>query len=185
MNIYAKENLSTEQPPPRQETRLSGGNSDEKRARRVEMPPRQRTQEINGSALLNIRLPKESRLRKPREFQRVYVKGKRFEGRYMTVFILPSKTEFQRLGITASKKAIGNAVQRNRAKRLLRETFRLSKAELNELNTKFDWVLNARRSLLKVKLEKPLEEFQQIIAKVKIIEPEINKGEENVKAEAK
>ena len=101
----------------------------------------------------------------------------------MTIFIVSSETEFQRLGITASRKAIGNAVQRNRAKRLLREAFRLNKIELNELDTKFDWVLNARRGLLKVKLEKPLEEFRQIIAKVK--SSELNKGEENVEAQAK
>ncbi len=122
-------------------------------------------------------------MRKPSEFRRVYAEGKRFEGRFITVFITPSGGEFQRLGITASKKAVGNAVQRNRAKRLLREAFRLSRAELNELSMKFDWVLNARRSLLRVKLEKPLEEFRQIVAKVK--NSELNKGEENVKAKAK
>jgi len=122
-------------------------------------------------------------LRKPSEFRRVYAEGKRFEGRFVTIFIMPSGGEFQRLGITASKKAVGNAVQRNRAKRLLREAFRLSRTELNELSTKFDWVLNARRSLLRVKLEKPLEEFRQIIAKVK--DSELNKGEGNVKAKAK
>ena len=66
----------------------------------------------------------------------------------MTVFFMPSDTEFQRLGITASKKAIGNAVMRNRSKRLLREAFRLSKLELGELETKYDWVINARRNLL-------------------------------------
>jgi ribonuclease P protein component len=122
-------------------------------------------------------------LRKPGEFRRVYENGRRFEGRFMTVFIVPSETDFQRLGITASKKAVGNAVNRNRAKRLLRETFRLSKAELNEFDGKFDWVLNARRSLLKVKLEKPLEEFRQIVAKVK--NSDLNKGEEIVEAQAK
>ncbi len=122
-------------------------------------------------------------MRKPSEFRRVYAEGKRFEGRFITVFITPSGGEFQRLGITASKKAVGNAVQRNRAKRLLREAFRLSRAELNELSMKFDWVFNARRSLLRVKLEKPLEEFRQIVAKVK--NSELNKGEENVKAKAK
>jgi len=59
----------------------------------------------------------------------------------------------------------------------------LSKAELNEFDGKFDWVLNARRSLLKVKLEKPLEEFRQIVAKVK--NSDLNKGEEIVEAQAK
>ncbi len=183
MNNYAAKNISTEQPPPCQKARFSRTNGDQERTRRDKTPPGERTQTINGSPLLDFRLLKENRLRKPGEFRRVYEHGKRFEGRFMTVFIVPSKTAFQRLGITASKKAVGNAVKRNRAKRLLREAFRLNKAELNELDIKFDWVLNARRSLLKVKLEKPLEEFRQIAAKVK--NSELNKGEENVEAKAK
>ena len=183
MNNYATENLSTKQPPPCQETRLSGENGDQERTRRYQTPPSQRTQKINGQTLLDFRLPKENRLRKPREFRLVYENGRRFEGRFMTVFIVLSETDFQRLGITASKKAVGNAVNRNRAKRLLREAFRLSKRELNEFDRKFDWVLNARRSLLKVKLEKPLEEFRQIVAKVK--NSDLNKGEEIVEAQAK
>ena len=167
---YAKENLSTKQSSPCQETRLSGANGDQERTRRYQTPPGKRTQEINGSPLLNFCLPKDSRLRKPAEFRRVYENGKRFEGRFMTVFILPSETSFQRFGVTASKKMSNKAHDRNRAKRLLREAFRLSAAELARLNTKFDWVINARRSLLKVKLAEPLAEFRQIIAKVKIYE---------------
>lgn len=100
----------------------------------------------------------------------------------MTVFILPSDTEMHRVGITASKKAIGNAVQRNRVKRLLRETFRLSRAELDMVPVKYDWVLNARRSLLKVKLEAPLAEFRGIVAKV-VKELEVNTGESDVNSE--
>lgn len=185
MENYGKEeeNLSTEQSPPRKETRFSLAYEDKIGAQRDQTPQIERTQEINAVPLLNFGLPKENRLRKPREFQAVYKKGKRIEGRFMTVFIVPSETSFQRLGITASKKAIGNAVQRNRAKRLLREAFRLSKLELSDLNVNYDWVLNARRYLLKVKLEKPLEEFRQIVAKVR--ELELNKGEESVVSEAK
>lgn len=123
-------------------------------------------------------MPKENRLRKPKEFRLVYAEGKRFDGKYMSAFIIPNQSR-HRIGITASKKAIGNAVQRNRAKRLLRETFRLNKQELNELNGKYDWVLNARRNLLFVKLEKPLQDFQQIIEKVKNSELEIAKGEQD------
>lgn len=172
---YAKENIPTEQPSPREETRISRAHGHQERPRSFKTPPGERTQEINGSALLNFRLPKSGRLRKPAEFKRVYGSGKRFDGRFMTVFIMPSGTDAQRLGITASKKISTKAHDRNRAKRLLREAFRLNKAELDELVTKFDWVLNARRSLLQVKLEKPLEEFRQIIAKVKIFESQ--KGE--------
>ena len=173
MNNYAKTNISTEQPPPSEETRIQSQNGDQERTRRFETPPRQGTQSIDGQTLLNYRLPKDERLRKPAEFRVVYAEGKRFDGRLLTVFILPSETSFQRVGITASKKISNKAHDRNRAKRLLREAFRLSKGDLAELETKFDWVLNARRGLLKVKLDKPLEEFRLILAKIKKFEAEI------------
>ena len=163
---YAEENISTEQPPPRQEARLSRKDGDEERPSRDQTPPSEGPQAINGSPLLGSGFPKETRLRKRAEFLRVYDKGVRFEGRFMTVFILPGNQEIHRVGVTATKKAIGNAVQRNRAKRLLRESFRLSCQELETVETKYDWVLNARRNILLAKLEKPLTEFRQIIAKV-------------------
>jgi ribonuclease P protein component len=164
---YAEENISTKQPPPREKARLSGKDGDQERPRRAQTPPRQGTQEINSPPLLGFSLPKEARLLKRADFLRVYEHGKRFEGRFMTVFILPNDRKFHRLGVTATKKAIGKAHDRNRAKRLLREAFRLSPAELGVLGEKSDWVLNARRSLLRVRLDKPLTEFRAIIERVK------------------
>ena len=163
---YAEENLSTKQPPAREKARLQGANGDEKRPGRLETTPRQGSQAPDGSTLLRFDLPKETRLAKRAEFLRVYEQGRRIEGRFMTVFILPNGGDLQRLGVTATKKAIGKAHDRNRAKRLLRESFRLSRNELDKISVKYDWVVNARRSLLDVRLAKPLDEFRRIIARV-------------------
>ena len=173
---YAEENISTKQPSTRQKTRLSREDGDQERTSRPETPEGQRPQAPDGSALLSFRLPKEARLRTRAEFLKVYESGSRYEGRFMTVFILPTRNRAHRLGITASKKAIGKAHDRNRAKRLLRESFRLSRTELDAILVKYDWVLNARRSLLKVKLEKPLLEFRQIAEKVKLGEDQLPQG---------
>lgn len=164
---YAEENVSTEQPPPREKARFQGEDGDQERPRGVETPQGEGPQAPDGSSLLiSFDLPKEARLAKRAEFLRVYESGSRIEGRFMTVFLLPNNKGRHRVGITATKKAIGKAHDRNRAKRLLRESFRLSRAELDRVETKFDWVLNARRNILWVKLEKPLDEFRGIVARI-------------------
>jgi ribonuclease P protein component len=126
-------------------------------------------------------LPKTCRIAKSAEFRLVYGEGKRFDGRFMTLFLRPSPINLHRLGVTASKKGIGKAHERFRAKRLLREAFRLSRIELDELSGKYDWVLNAKRGLLKVKLENPLQDFRQLIESVRNSELELNKGEADAK----
>lgn len=107
-----------------------------------------------------------SKLRKSAEFRSVYEGGKRFDGRLMTAFVRHNELDGHRLGITASKRVARRAVDRNRMKRLLREMFRLSGATLQGLELPYDWVLNAKRSLLKVKLADSLADFQRIVAAV-------------------
>ena len=105
-------------------------------------------------------------LRDSGEFQHVYRNGKRYDGVFITVFVLENDALNHRLGVTASKRALGKAVQRNRAKRLLRETFRSNEPSLSALTKNYDWVLNAKPAVLDHKLIAPRQEFAGIIEKV-------------------
>lgn len=66
-------------------------------------------------------------IRSRRDFQRAYTSGRRVGGRFMTVFVLATRLDVGRLGIAATRK-LGDAVRRNRAKRLVRELYRRNKA---------------------------------------------------------
>lgn len=105
-------------------------------------------------------------LRRSSQFQMVYRNGRRYEGSLITAFVLPNNLSHNRFGITASRKAIGNAVQRNRARRLLRETFRLKESLLSDLHEKYDWVFNAKRKLPSLKVDAAFEEFEKVVLRV-------------------
>jgi len=84
--------------------------------------------------------PKQYRLLRRLEFQRVYTQGQRRSASLCTVFYRPNGLVQTRLGITVPKR-VGTAVVRNRIKRRIREVFRLHR---QELPGGWDLVLNPR-----------------------------------------
>jgi len=68
-------------------------------------------------------ISRSERIGRRADFQEIYKRGIRLGGRFMTLFVLPNSLETARLGIAATQK-LGDAVRRNRAKRLVRELFR-------------------------------------------------------------
>ena len=88
----------------------------------------------------------DQRIRRRADFQRVYERGARVHSRYVTVFILANELDVSRLGIAATKK-LGGAVQRNRAKRLIRHVFRR-----NNIAPGYDIVVIPKRELLDASL---------------------------------
>ena len=63
-------------------------------------------------------------LKKTKDFQNVYRRGKSYANRYLVMYVLPNQTERNRLGISVSKK-VGNSVIRHHLTRLIRESYRL------------------------------------------------------------
>lgn len=83
----------------------------------------------DATRIIDRRLRKEERLRKKRDFERVFEGGAAFHGKNLTAYTLPNSLGFSRIGIVTGKK-VGRAVERNRIRRLLRECFRLNKVLL-------------------------------------------------------
>jgi ribonuclease P protein component len=69
------------------------------------------------------RFPQSARLRRRREFQRVFTEGRKAVGPSFVCFVRRPGDRGRRLGITVSRK-VGGAVERNRVKRLIREVYR-------------------------------------------------------------
>jgi ribonuclease P protein component len=70
------------------------------------------------------RIGREHRLRLSRDFVRVKGQGTALRGRHCLVVVCAAAGEPTRVGFVASKRGVGNAVQRNRARRRLREIVR-------------------------------------------------------------
>ncbi|GBR77472.1 ribonuclease P [Candidatus Termititenax dinenymphae] len=95
------------------------------------------------------------------DFQTVYETGRKQVSRSFVLFYLPH-AEF-RYAVVASKKTIGNAVHRNRAKRLLRELVRSTAAPLLSGRQAGYLTLVARAAVLKTGLEQMKEELAKCL----------------------
>lgn len=81
------------------------------------------------------------------EFRRVYKRGRSFVNSAVVIYILKNRKKINRVGITTSKK-IGNAVVRNRSRRIIREAF-MQLEEKMPLGYDFIFVARGRTGSLK------------------------------------
>lgn len=77
---------------------------------------------------------RESRLLTPEHFQQVFAKPLRFGSSHITILIKENSDKRNRLGLAIAKKRVKLAVQRNRIKRQVRESFRLNQHNLPHID---------------------------------------------------
>jgi ribonuclease P protein component len=104
---------------------------------------------------------KQERLLKRSDFVNLNRSGKRVYTRHFIIIRKRNELGITRLGVTAGKK-VGNAVRRNRIKRLIREFFRLHKALFPQ---GYDIAIIAKKDASNLDLGRVEEELGQIVSK--------------------
>ena len=82
------------------------------------------------SAVTESRFPRSARLLTAAEYAGVFRKNRRFSDRYWTVLFRSDAPGQARLGLAIAKKRAKRAVDRNRIKRVARESFRFHQQQL-------------------------------------------------------
>lgn len=96
--------------------------------------------DASGSHSSRLGYPRAARLLARADFEAVYRRGRRRSSQSFVVFCLPNGRASSRFGVSV-KRALGNAVRRNRIRRRLREMVRLARPEIA---TGWDIVIHPR-----------------------------------------
>ncbi len=105
-------------------------------------------------------------LKKDSDFRKVYKYGKSFANRHLVMYILENKLESSRVGISVSKK-IGNAINRNKVRRRIKESYRLNIDE--NVKNGYDIVFIARIGIKEAQYKDIEKSMLNIVKKANIL----------------
>ena len=113
-----------------------------------------------GASAPSLSFPRARRLRKPGDFKRVYAGGRRSGNEYFTVNTQRNEFNAARLGMSVAVRTLGGAVERNRMRRVIRESFRLNQSMLPPMDIIIG-VRSAARAAEPARLRASLERIWQ------------------------
>ena len=109
-------------------------------------------------------------LKKNELFLQVYKKGKRAHHKNYILYYLPNKLNCNRLGIKTGKKLAG-AVQRNRIRRLVKESYRLLESEIK---TGYDFIFVAKDGALTAdSLNETMKAMTYLVNTARLFQPAV------------
>ena len=102
------------------------------------------------------------------QFRAVYDSGHSVGGKYIVLFCMENSLGINRLGITVSKK-VGNSVVRNRARRVIRESYRLMEMGCAQKYAQgYDFIVLARKPVVTVGLVDVMAELLRLVKKLQL-----------------
>lgn len=126
--------VSTQRHPAQAHAWFSCPHGDQGWSSGTECPSRQGSSSPDAVKLADHAYPRSSRLVRPAEFTRVYREGRRIAGGSLQIIYRTGESTRPRLGLAVPKRILPRAVDRNRVKRLIRESFRRHRAQLPPLD---------------------------------------------------
>ena len=121
----------------------------------------QRSQLFTG-----IPLKRRFRLTSNTDFERVRRFGKSYAHPFIVLVVLPNEMDQSRFGISAGR-SIGNAVQRNRAKRILREAIR---PLIPGIAAGWDLVILARKPMANARYDEISTALTNLLSQARLLE---------------
>ncbi len=106
---------------------------------------------------------KNNILRRDIDFKNVFNKGKNVRSKYVIVLYRKNSLTHNRIAFIASKK-VGNSVRRNRARRLMKESYRLLN---NDTILGYDIIFIARNNITNVKLKDVLLSIESAMKNIR------------------
>ncbi|NLP36936.1 MAG: ribonuclease P protein component [Firmicutes bacterium] len=107
----------------------------------------------------------DSRLRKNYQYQTVFKYGTSMATRRLVMYLFANQENVTRAGFVVSKK-VGNAVTRNRVKRLLKESYR---QHAGNIKNGYDLVFIARPTAANIQFSQAVEEMKRLLKKAGLI----------------